>query len=163
MPSLNTGFYCLRLCAFVLSSAIAILPTTAIAGEQNPQATAAVRAVNLNADLLNRVSAAALDASAALRDKDSVMSLTDDQDQARTVEALVAEVDASPEAQTALARHHLSSRQFVLTTLALINGYAAALGMQVTHTLDARTGATIEQARFCQQHMAQIKKMFSDS
>lgn len=159
MSPLNTASRCLQLCTLVFSCAIAILPTPTIAGEQNPQATAAVRAVNLDADLLNRVSAAALEATAALRDKDSVMSLTDDQDQPRTVEALVAEVDASPETQAALARQRLSSRQFVLTTLALINGYSAAVGMGATHTFDEHIGATLEQARFCQQHMAQIKTM----
>ena len=161
MPRPYTPRLWLHLCALVLLCSLGSVPTQVFADATNPQATAAVRSVKLTDALLKRMSAATLEATAALRDKDSVMSLTDDQDRPRTIDALIAEVEASPEAQTALARQHLSSREFVLTSLALINGYSAAIGMQATHTLDARTGATPEQMHFCQQHMPQIAAMYS--
>lgn len=100
----------LHLCVLVLLCSMGNAPTQAFAGAENPQATAAVRSVKLSDALLKRMSAATLEATTALRDKDSVLSLSDDQGRPRTIDALVAEVDASSEAHTALARQHLSSR-----------------------------------------------------
>lgn len=151
-----------RLGAFALACAFIALPLSAIAGAETPQDSAAVHAVTLSADLLDRMSQAIREANTALKDsEDSVMVLTDDQGRPRTVAALTAEVDANPATRAALARHHLDARQFVLTSLALIDGYSAAMLLQ-SHTSIHPDDVPTVQLRFCQQHMAQIKAMYAD-
>ncbi len=58
-------------------------------------------------------------------------------------------------------RHHLDARQFVLTSLALIDGYSAAMLLQ-GHTSIHPDDVPAAQLRFCQQHMAEIKAMYAD-
>lgn len=143
-------------CAFIAP------PLSAIAGAEAPQDSAAVHAVTLTTDLLQRMSQAVREANAALEStEDSVMVLTDDQGRPRTVAALTAEVGANPATRAALARHHLDARQFVLTSLALIDGYTAAMLLQ-SHAPVHPDDVPATQLRFCQQHMAEIKAMYGD-
>ena len=151
-----------RLGAFAMACAFIALPLSAVAGAEAPQDSAAVHAVALSADLLDRMSQAIREANAALKDsEDSVMVLTDDQGRPRTVAALIAEVDANPATHAALARHHLDARQFVLTSLALIDGYSAAMLLESRSPMHPED-VPAAQLRFCQQHMAQIKAMYAD-
>jgi hypothetical protein len=145
-----------------LACTFVVLPLSATAGAEAPQDSAAVHSVALTTDLLDRMSQAIREANAALKDsEDSVMILTDDQGRPRTVAALTTEVEANSATRAALARHHLDARQFVLTSLALIDGYTTAILLQ-SHASIHPDDAPAAQLRFCQQHMAQIKAMYAD-
>jgi hypothetical protein len=138
------------------------LPLSAIAGAESPQDSVAVHSVTLTVDLLDRMSQAVREANGALQDsEDSVMVLTDDEGRPRTVAALTTEVNANPATRAALARHHLDAHQFVLTSLALIDGYTAAMLLQ-SHSPVHPDDVPAAQLRFCQQHMAEIKAMYAD-
>jgi hypothetical protein len=145
-----------------IACVFAALPLSAIAGAENPRDTAAVHSVALTADLLDRMSQAVREINAALKDtEDSLMMLTDDQDRPKTVATLTTEIETNPAASAALARHHLDARQFVLTSLALIDGYSVAMlldGHAPIHPDDTPAA----QLRFCQKHMAEIKAMYAD-
>lgn len=144
------------MCAFMA------LPLSAIAGAETPQDSAAVHSVTLTTDLLDRMSQAVREANTALEDaEDSVMILTDDEGRPRTVAALTAEVAANSATRAALARHHLDAHQFVLTSLALIDGYTTAMLLQ-SHASIHPDDVPAAQLRFCQQHMAEIKAMYAD-
>ncbi|CAM5576551.1 hypothetical protein [Rhodanobacter lindaniclasticus] len=150
-----------RLGYVAIACAFIALPLSAAAGAETPQDTAAVHAVTLSTDLLHRMSQAIGEANAAMANsEDSVMVLTDDDGHPRTVAALTAEVDANPATHAALLRHHLDARQFVLTSLALIDGYSAALQLQ-SHTTVSTGDVPAAHLRFCQQHMAEIAAMYA--
>ncbi|QRP62826.1 hypothetical protein I6J77_11860 [Rhodanobacter sp. FDAARGOS 1247] len=150
------------LAALVIACACLALPPAAIAGAENPQDSAAVHAVTLTADLLERMSQAVHETDAALESTEgSLLVLTDDQDRPKTVATLTAEVEANAAARAILARHHLDARQFVLTSLALINGYSAAMLLQ-SHSPVHPDDVPAAQLHFCQQHMAVIKAMYAD-
>lgn len=148
--------------AFAIACACALITLSppAIAAAESPQNSAAVHAVMLTPEPLDRMSQAVREADVALTvSGDSLLILTDDQDRPKTVAILTAEIEANRAARTILARHQLDARQFVLTSLALINGYSAAMALQ-SHAPVQGGDVPRAQLHFCQQHMAMIKAMY---
>ncbi len=148
--------------AFTLAFTLAAVSPTASAGMENPRDTAAVQAVALDVELLHHIIAISQEARAALDGQDSVFYLRDEHNRPRTVDAIVAELSARPGVMAVLKRHRLDVRQYVLATLALMNGYLAAMRIRSTgesswSQLD-QWGVSKEHARFCMDHLDEIQR-----
>ncbi len=161
-----TLFRLIRLarCRSALALVLILAAGAVHAGVEDPRDTAAVQAVTLDDALFQRYRETTGELIPAMDDQDAVMVVQDDQGRPRRAATLAAELDASPIASRILASHHMSSHQYVLVFLALINGSMQANGMPFSdsegeHPSD-RWGATRAQESFCRKHMAEIQATF---
>jgi len=148
----------LGLSALVLMLSITTSP--ARAGMEQPRDTPAVHAVVFDTDLLQRIIAATNEAKNAIDGQDSLFYLLGKDGKPRSVDSMVAEVEALPSVVAILRRHGFNPRQYVLANIAFANSYMAAAvilaeGEQGWEQVD-RMGVTREHVQFCLEHMDEL-------
>lgn len=138
------------------------MATCASAGMEAPRDTAAVRAVKLDMDLVNRLGAVAREALPRLDDRDSVLYLRDGEGRPKTVAQLVDDINETPVLAAAVAAQGFTPREYALAVLAVINAYtAAAASNGAEASNDAAASADPQQVRFVRMHLDAIRGAMS--
>lgn len=146
-------------------AALACLSLGAGAGVENPKDTAAVRAVKLDMDLVQRIGAATREFQKL--PPSAYPSRTEDSGgmarHGEPVDTMVSQINASPEAKAILASHRLGAREYGLGIYAILNCTMLAATTPAGTTPDAaaleRASVTPANARFCQANLAELVKV----
>jgi hypothetical protein len=116
---------------------------------------AALKGYSLTMDKLRRANDVMIEFD---RLEETRNDLADDDDETQSIDGMVARIDAVPEAKTVLAKHRLSTRDYVLTLLA--STHAAAAGFMEESGGQA-TGLPVSrgQVEFYKANKAEIDKL----
>ena len=135
--------------------------TCASTNTTTPQDTSAVRAVELDMNLVDRLGAVSREALPQLDGQDSVLYLLDSKGQPKSVAQLVDDINETPVLAAAVGKQGFTPREYVLATLAIINAYTiVATGGDGT-SQGAAAGSNPDHVRFVKTHLDQIRSVLS--
>lgn len=145
-----------------VATMLALVAPLASAGVENPRDTPAVHAVHMDMDLMRKIVAINKERDGLEQDSDLFMRTKANHVQ-KTLDELIAEVHANPPLEAIIARHGLSTREYLLAAMAFSD---AGIGLAMTESGEAdyvrKQHVSAEHMAFIKAHQDEIAQLGGD-